>query len=150
MADTINYHPVHMNTQLLLDLKANAKGVSVHFSEKEDFDAVESALVQQGFAVLPLDGKTIRSRDDLFRAFADALRKPKGWYGEEEFAPNADAFLEYLDDVVEWIPASGYVIVLGNAEVFWHKQPRLAGLLVELWQFATNHRDAKPHLLFVW
>ena len=30
---------------------------------------------------------------------------PKGRYGDEECATSVDAFLEYLDDVVEWISA---------------------------------------------
>jgi hypothetical protein len=36
------------------------------------------------------------AQEDLFKAFSIALKMPKGWYGDEEYAPNANAFLEYL------------------------------------------------------
>jgi hypothetical protein len=32
---------------------------------------------------------------------------PKGWYGDEEYDPNANAFLEYLDDVHKRVSAKG-------------------------------------------
>ena len=75
---------------------------------------------------------------------------PKGWYGDEEYAPNANAFLEYLDDVHEWVPAKGHVVVVRGAEQFWKVNARLAGMLVEWWQFATGPRNADIHLVFVW
>jgi hypothetical protein len=70
------------------------------------------------------------------------LKKPEGWYGHEQFAPNAGAFLEYLDDVVEWVPASGHVVLVRCSEQFWRTNTRLAGKLKELWQFATIARHA--------
>ena len=137
-----------MPTQLFFDLTTSA--VPVHFCERHEFETIEAELAENQVAVMPIDGTSLRCRDDLFRAFAVAFRKPKGWYGEEEYAPNADAFLEYVDDVEQWVPAKGRVAIISNAEQFWREQPRIAALLVELWQFATIGRSAKTHLLFVW
>jgi hypothetical protein len=78
------------------------------------------------------------------------LKTPKGWYDDEEFAPNTEAFLEYLDDVVEWVPAKGHVVLIRNSVQLWCDGARLAGLLTELWQFATVSRHATIHLVFVW
>ena len=139
-----------MDTQLFFDLTADAKGFSVRFCESSDIESIRSELAGKGISVLEIDGAEINSTDDLFRAVAIAFRKPSGWYGDEEFAPNANAFLEYIDDVVEWIPATGYVLAVKEAETLWQRHPRIAAELVELWQCATNHRNAKPHLLFVW
>jgi hypothetical protein len=101
-----------------------------------------------------IDGSLIHSTEELFRAFATAFKKPKGWYNSdghsEEYAPNANAFLEYLDDVHEWVPAKGHVVLLRNAEHLWRQNARLAGMLVEWWQFATGPRECDIHLVFVW
>lgn len=86
----------------------------------------------------------------MFKAFAVALRKPKGWYGDEEFAPNVDAWLEYLDDVVEWIPAKGHIVLIRHSEQLWRTAARLAGELVEWWQFSISGHQGTVHLVFVW
>jgi hypothetical protein len=88
--------------------------------------------------------------EGIFKAFATALKKPKGWYGDEEYAPNANAFLEYLDDVAEWEPAKGHVVLVRGSEQLWCARARLTGLLTEWWQFATLSRHARIHLVFVW
>jgi RNAse (barnase) inhibitor barstar len=138
-----------MHTQLLADLTVRS-GVTVHFRDQADVDSIRIALSEKGIAVMEIDGATIGNDEDLYKAFAKSLKMPKGWYGDEEYATNLNAFLEYLDDVEDWVPAAGYLIEFKNAQIFWSKQPRLAGWLVELWQVATNLRDAKPHLVFVW
>ena len=76
---------------------------------------------------------------------------PKGWYGDEEYAPNANAFLEYLDDVHEWVPAKRHIVAIQRSEQFWKSCTRLAGELVELWQCANGPgRNSDIHLIFVW
>ena len=139
-----------MGTQLFFDVTARANGVAVHFCEPHELASIVPALSEHDIALFELDGTSVRSREDLFKAFAIALKMPKGWYGDEEYAPNADAFLEYLDDVHNWVPAKGHVVALRGAEQFWKLNTRLAGTLVEWWQFATGHRKADIHLLFVW
>ena len=139
-----------MKTQLFIDLTAEAGRPSVHFRETEEVEAITEELLKHDVAVFEIDGAAIQSREDLFRAFAIALRKPKGWYGDEEFATNADAFLEYLDDVHEWVPAKGHVVLVRGSEQLRRTGARLAGMLTEWWQFATLGRKARIHLLFVW
>jgi hypothetical protein len=139
-----------MKTQLFFDLTAEAGRPSVHFRETEEVETITDELLKHDVAVFEVDGAAILSREDLFRAFAIALRKPKGWYGDEEFAPNADAFLEHLDDVPEWVPAKGHVVLVRGSEQWWRTGARLAGMLTEWWQFATLGRKARIHLLFVW
>ena len=54
------------------------------------------------------------------------------------------------DDVAEWIPAKGHIVLIRGSEQLWRTAPRLAGVLTELWQFATVTRHAAIHLIFVW
>jgi hypothetical protein len=128
----------------------------IHFCETTDISTLGMRFPAwwRDIAVFDLDGASIHSTDELFKAFASALRKPKGWYDSEnyseEYAPNANAFLEYLDDVHEWVPATGHVVLLKNAEQFWRNNARLAGMLIEWWQFATGPRESDIHLVFVW
>lgn len=139
-----------METQLFFDLTAQASGCTVHFCEPDDMAVVTPRLLGAGVALFEVDSASMHTAEDLFRAFALALKMPKGWYGDEEYASNANAFLEYLDDVHEWVPAKGHVVILRDAEQFWKVNARLAGLLVEWWQFATGSRKADIHLVFVW
>jgi len=93
-----------MKTQLLFDL-ADPRHMSIHFCESAELEETMPELREQNIAVMEIDGSSLTSREAVFKAFAIALRMPKGWYGDEEYAPNVDAFLEYLDDVVEWVRA---------------------------------------------
>ncbi len=139
-----------MKTQLFFDLTAQVPGASVYFRESREVEETTEELREHDIAVLEIDGAALSSTEDLFKAFAVALRKPKGWYGDEDYATNANAFLEYLDDVVEWIPAKGHVVLIRNSEQLWRGGARVAGLLTELWQFSSVARHAAIHLIFVW
>ena len=135
---------------MFFDLTAEGHRPSVHFRESQEVEGAVEELRKKNVAIFEIDGSFVSSREDLFKAFAIALRKPKGWYGGEEYATNADAFLEYLDDVVEWVPANGHVVLIRSSEHLWRTGPRVAGLLTELWQLATVNRQATIHLVFVW
>jgi hypothetical protein len=139
-----------MKTQLFFDLTATVPHPSVYFRESDEVEGTVEELRKHDVAVLEIDGAALSSIEDLFKAFAIALRKPKGWYGGEDHATNQNAFLEYLDDVVEWVPAKGHVILIRGSEQLWRTVPRLAGVLTELWQCATVTRQAAIHLIFVW
>jgi hypothetical protein len=139
-----------MKTQLFFDLTAQVPRGSVYFCESAEIGEAMEELRQHDIAVLEIDGTALSSEEDLFKAFAVALRKPKGWYGDEDYATNINAFYEYLDDVVEWLPAKGHVALIHGSEQFWRTNPRLAGLLTELWQFATMNRHAAIRLIFEW
>jgi hypothetical protein len=75
--------------QLLLDLTAHQDNfVSVRFCEKQTIEAIAAELAAKNVTVMPIDGTSIRDEEGLYRAFAVALRMPRGWYGDEEYAPN--------------------------------------------------------------
>jgi hypothetical protein len=106
-------------------------------------------LATEDCAVFEIMGAAINSLQEFFRAAAIALKKPEGWYGDEEYAPNANAFLEYLDDVAAWVPAKVQVVLIREATALWRDSPKTAGDIIELWQSATL-RVARISLVFVW
>jgi hypothetical protein len=67
-----------METQLFFDLTAKANRVAVHFCESDDLSSIVPTLRATGVAVFEVDGASVRTREDLFKAFAYALKKPKG------------------------------------------------------------------------
>jgi len=138
-----------MRTQLFFDLVGETRHISVHFCEPHQMNEVRNDLLGCDIALFEIVGTQLSSQEAVFKAFAIALKMPAGWYGDEEYATNVNAFLEYLDDVVEWVPAKGHVVVIRDSEQFWRAEPRLAGDLVEWWQLAT-YRQATIHLVFVW
>jgi hypothetical protein len=146
----IRYSVGAMKTQLFFDLTAQWPCPSIYFRESEEVATTVEELRNYNIAVLEIDGTALSSEEDLFKAFAVALRKPKGWYGDEDYPTNIDAFHEYLDDVVEWVPAKGHVVLIHGSEQFWRTGARLAGLLTEFWQFATISRHASIRLVFEW
>ena len=139
-----------MKTQLFLDLTAEPPLQWIYFRELEEVEQTLEELRKQNIAVFEIDGAALSSREDLFKAFAIALNKPKGWYGDEEYPDNVDAFLEYLDDVVEWVPAEAHVVLVRGSEELWRTGARLAGDLTEWWQFAVTGHQATIRLVFVW
>ena len=58
--------------------------------------------------------------------------------------------LDYLDDLSDWVPAKGRVVLVRGSEQLWRTHARLAGELTEWWQFATVTNQATVHLVFVW
>jgi hypothetical protein len=139
-----------MKNRLFFDLTAKPPHISIHFCESGEVEETLEELRNHNVALLEIDGASLSSEEEVFKAFAIALRKPKGCYGDEEYASNVDAFLEYLDDVVEWVPANGHVVIIRHSEQFWSKAARLAGELVEWWQFSITGHQGAVHLVFVW
>ena len=139
-----------MKTQLYFDLAGKTDHSKIHFRESKEVEEIMDDLRTENIAVFEIDGAALSSQADLFKAFAMVLRKPKGWYGEEEYPSNVNAFLEYLDDVLDWVPAKGHVVLVRGSEQLWRAQARLAGDLTEWWQFATVTNQATVHLVFVW
>jgi len=139
-----------MKTQLFYDLTATKSCPSVHFQEAREIEEIIEELRGENIAVFEIEGAALSSQEAIFKAFATVLKMPKGRYGDEEYADNQNAFLEYLDDVVDWVPAKGHVVLVRGSEQLWCARARLAGLLTELWQCATVSRHARIHLVFVW
>ena len=107
-----------MKTQLFFDLTTEAPCPSIYFRAQQEIEEIIEELREQNVTVFEIDGAAISSREALFKVFATVLRKPDGWYRDEEYAPNADAFLEYLYDIAEWVPAKGRVVLIRNVEQF--------------------------------
>jgi len=80
-----------MKNQLFFNLTAKTPHTWIHFVESRELQEIIEELRVDDIAVLEIDGATLSSEETVFKAFAIALRKPKGWYGDEEFAPNVDA-----------------------------------------------------------
>jgi hypothetical protein len=140
-----------MRTQLFFDLTAEGNHHRfIHFREADEIDCIVDELRANDHAIFEADGAGIHSLEDLLRVLSLALRKPEGWFGDEVFAPNSNAFMEYLDDVRGWVPAKGHIVLLRGATALWANHPRLAGNLTEWWQFSTINREAAVHLVFVW
>ena len=138
-----------MRSQLYFDLTAPAPRPSVYFREASEVDLTVRELATEDCAVFEIMGTAIHSLQELFTAVAIAFKKPEGWYGDEEYAPNANAFLEYLDDVGEWVPAKIQVALIREATALWRNSPKIAGDIIELWQSAIC-RGARIRLVFVW
>jgi hypothetical protein len=136
-------------TQLYYWLAAEASPAAVYFRDRHEVDAALPELLAEDIAIFEVDAGGVHTIEDLYRLFAAALQMPPGWYGKEEYAPNADAFLEYLDDVATWVPAKHHVVLVREAESLWRRHPQFAGTLTELLQFAES-RAATVRLVFVW
>jgi len=82
-----------MKTQLFLDLIADPRHISVHFRDSAEVEETLQELRNQNVAVMEIDGSGIASREDLFRAFAIALQKPKAGTETKSTPPMSMLFL---------------------------------------------------------
>jgi hypothetical protein len=73
---------------LFFDLTADPRHISIHFRDSAEVEETLPELRNQNIAIMEIDGSSITTREDLFKAFAIARQKPKGWYGDEEYAHN--------------------------------------------------------------
>jgi hypothetical protein len=108
--------------------------------------AFRSALQNAGIASFDLDGGPLRTRDDLLRGIADAMRFP------DYFGMNWDAVIDCLRDLEDRQPAEGYVLFLRGSERLWAEGLPWMGELVEVWLTAAEEaaHDGLPlHLVFV-
>ena len=120
----------------------------IFFRREIEVTATLPLLTKAGFQVLELDGSEIRNVEDLFRLSATAMQYPDGFYGNEKYAPNENAYLKYFEDVAEWIPAIGHVMLVQNGRRFWANAPDVAGSLVEIVQ-AAHSAGSSVRLVFV-
>ena len=109
-----------MKTQLYFDLAGRTNHPRIHFRESQEIEEIMEDLRKENIAVFEIDGAALSSQENLFKAFAIVLRKPKDWYGGEEYPRNVNAFLEYLDDVLDWVPAKGHVVLVRRSEQLAH------------------------------
>ena len=119
----------------------------LHYASAADVTpAFRSGLQSAGIASFDLDGGPLRTRDDLLRGIADAMRFP------EYFGMNWDAVIDCLRDLADRQPAEGYVLLLHAAERLWRQGLPWMGELVEVWLTAAEesaHDGIPLHLVFV-
>src|SRR5260370_41043061 len=115
-----------MKTQLYFDLAGKTDHPKIHFREAKEVEEIMEDVRTENIAVFEFDGAALSSQEDLFKALAMVLRKPKGWYGDEEYPNNVNAFLEYLANVLDWVPAKGHVVIVHCSEHLWRLHARLA------------------------
>jgi len=103
-------------------------------------------LAGKGIELLDLDAARVASEAELLAELARVFRFP------DYFGGNWDAADECLRDL-EWLPASGYVLRVANAEALWQSLPAAAGKLVESWLFCAEQwarQGVSFHLAFLW
>ena len=133
--------------QLLLSLTEGNDRVFMRTAE--EVDAILPSLHERGFVVFEIDGSRICSEEVTFREFAKVMRMPAGFYGAEEFAPNADAFDEYFDDVMDWVPAQGHVFLVRSAETLRSRSPANAELLARIGRSCGDENRNDARIVFV-
>jgi len=119
----------------------------VHFVTADDVTPqLRTSLESAGIAVFDLDGERVRSKEDLLRAVAEALRFP------DYFGMNWDALIDCLRDLADRVPAEGHVLFVHAADWLWRTGLPWAGQFVEVWLAAAEdaaHDGAPLHLVFV-
>jgi RNAse (barnase) inhibitor barstar len=119
----------------------------LHYATAADVTPLlRTALETAGIASFDLNGEPIRTRDDLLRGIADAMRFP------DYFGMNWDAVIDCLRDLADRHPAEGYVLFVHAAEWLWRQGLPWMGELVEVWLTAAEesaHDGVPLHLVFV-
>lgn len=119
----------------------------VHFVIADEITPqLRTSLESAGIAVFDLDGRSIRSKDDLLRAAAEALRFP------DYFGMNWDALLDCLRDLADRVPAEGHVLFVHAAGALWRSGLPWIGQFVEVWLAAAEeaaHDGVPLHLVFI-
>jgi hypothetical protein len=73
--------PVYLESHenaIVLRLTAETSCPSVHFQESREVGEIVEELQRQNIAVFEIDGAALSSQEGIFKAFATALKKPKG------------------------------------------------------------------------
>jgi RNAse (barnase) inhibitor barstar len=119
----------------------------VHFADDDEVTPqLRASLESAGVAAFDLHGESIRSKDDLLRAIAEAMRFP------DYFGMNWDAVIDCLRDLADRAPAEGHVLFVHAAERLWRTGLPWVGQFVEVWLTAAEeaaHDGAPLHLVFV-
>ena len=98
----------------------------VHVVVLDRGDKPETALAAPpGFAVRTIDGRRARNKSGLLSEFARALEFPA------DSGPNWDAFEELLADL-EWLPATGYLILVTDADELLADDPADYDAFIEI------------------
>ena len=71
----------------------------------------------RGYKLFKLHGRAIESKEALFHLVAKEMRFP------DYFGNNWDALEECMNDLMEWRPANGYVVLFEYAHIFCQSAP---------------------------
>ena len=119
----------------------------VHFVTADEVTPqLRTSLESAGFAIFDLDGGSIRSKDDLLRAAAAAMRFP------DYFGMNWDSLIDCLRDLPDRVPAEGHVLFVHAAGSLWRTGLPWTGQFVEVWLAAAEeaaHDGVPLHLVSV-
>jgi len=127
---------------MLDDLLGTTTSQCIHFRVKEPNPR---PLIAMGMKIFTLDSSGVRNKKSFLSQISIAMEFP------EYFGNNWDALEECLRDLT-WAPASGYVLIIRNAQLLWQHHTELAGKLVESWLFAAaewSKVNTPFHLLFL-
>jgi RNAse (barnase) inhibitor barstar len=119
----------------------------VHFAAAAEVTPeLRSALENAGMASFDLDGESVRTKEDLLRAVAEAMHFP------DYFGMNWDAMIDCLRDLADRVPAEGHVLFVHAAEGLWRTGLPWTGQFVEVWLAGAEeaaHDGVPLHLVFV-
>jgi len=108
-----------------------ASWACIHFLEESKLGPLTQQLQSMDLKAEEIGIPPISSAEDLFRQIARAFEFP-AYVGD-----NWDALEEALRDL-EWLPATGYTLVVRQARHTWADCPEVAGLLAEVWLTAAE------------
>lgn len=125
------------------DLRA-ATWRCIHFTSREETVELSAGITPSGLFIARIPVASQANKTNLLMGLRLAIRCP-GYV-----AGNWDVLDEALRDL-EWLAATGYVLIVEEASRLWAEATREAGTLVEIWLAAAESwsHDGKPfHLLF--
>jgi RNAse (barnase) inhibitor barstar len=109
-----------------------------------DLEELADSCQEQDFQWAHLDGATITNKTEFLSACATALQFPSS------FGHNWDALEECLTDL-EWLPASGYLLLYSHPKPFAQNHPKDWKTLIEIFQSAIdewNETDIPMYIVF--
>ncbi len=132
---------------LLADDLTQVSWRCLHFTTSGEEVTLRAKLEGVGLSVFEIHGTALHTEEQLLIAIAKEMKFP------EYFGLNWDALDECLCDMASWLPSKGYVLFFHDAEEFWQRSSRIAGMFVESWLYAAEEwgRENAPfHLVFLW
>ncbi|PZV18586.1 MAG: barnase inhibitor [Leptolyngbya sp.] len=109
-----------------------------------DLEELAASCQEQDFQLGYFNGATITTKAEFLSACATALKFPSS------FGSNWDALEECLTDL-EWLPASGYLLLYSHPKPFAQAHPKDWKTLIEIFQSAIdewNEADVPMYIVF--